>query len=83
MTAVTNRMYSIVFWPLAFRTLMIQIYHILNSLSFVHLIPYNDKLIYFKAYELTFLVYIFSQFWTLETNLSLQIAPDQGHCFVG
>ena len=29
------------------------------------------------------LLYIFSQFWTLETNLSLQIAPDQGHCFVG
>jgi hypothetical protein len=29
------------------------------------------------------LVYIFSQFWTLEPDLSLQIAPGQGHCFVG
>ena len=29
------------------------------------------------------LLYVFSQFWTLRSNLSLQIAPDQGHCFVG
>lgn len=32
---------------------------------------------------LTSAVYVFSQFWTLQSNLSLQIAPDQGHCFVG
>jgi hypothetical protein len=35
----------------------------------------------FQAKDLV--VYIFSQFWTLEPDLSLQIAPGQGHCFVG